>query len=413
MGVAAAINKEVTTETEKITCQICGEHTHAIQIHLRDEHPDVSLAEYQERFPEAPLLSALAQRKLDEQAALKRQKAGVQATEAPVAEKSDAPVSMTKVKAPEPNSIVPKAMNELFGLGKAKNAFNKRGGPIMISTIHEPNGKEFVPDVDENYVYDIEELKDVLLGVELNKPVLVWGHKGCGKSTLFEQIAARRNQPLMRVQHTGNTEESHIVGMWTVKNSQTVFELGPLPLAMKNGWIYMADEYDFGVPQVLSVYQAVLEGKPLVIKEADLENRIIKPHPNFRFVATGNTNGSGDETGLYQGTIVQNSANYDRFGVVLKKDYMSPKMEAKILIGQVPALAEIEAEKLSDFARLVREAFDGSKISDTISPRGLINAADLGLRKQSMIKGLELSFMNKLSKIDREVVSAIAQRVLG
>lgn len=413
MNVAAAINKEVSTDSEKITCQICGEQTHAIQIHLRDEHPDVSVAEYQERFPDAPLLSALAQKKLDEQAALRRQKATPQPTTSVTSDGEVVDNAMTKPKSAEQNSIVQKPMNELFELGKVKSAFNKRGGPIMISTIHEPVGKEFVPEIDSDYVYDVEELKDVLLGIELNKPVLVWGHKGCGKSTLFEQISARRNQPLMRVQHTGNTEESHIVGMWTVKNGQTAFELGPLPLAMKNGWMYMADEYDFGVPQVLAVYQAVLEGKPLVIKEADYENRIIKPHPNFRFVATGNTNGSGDESGLYMGTIVQNSANYDRFGVVLKKDYMSPKMEAKILIGQVPALAEIEAEKLADFARLVREAFDGSRISDTISPRGLINAADLGLRKQSMVKGLELSFINKLSKVDREVVSGIAQRVLS
>lgn len=49
---------------------------------------------------------------------------------------------------------------------------------------------------------------------------------------------------------------------------------------MKHGWMYLADEYDFAQPNVLSVYQAVLEGKPLYIKEADAANRVIKPHPN-------------------------------------------------------------------------------------------------------------------------------------
>ena len=89
-----------------------------------------------------------------------------------------------------------------------------------------------------------------------------------------------------------------------VKNGETVFELGPLPYAMKHGMVYCADEYDFAEPAVLSIYQSVLEGKPLIIKEADLENRVIKPHPNFRFCATGNTNGAGDSFGLYQGTRI-------------------------------------------------------------------------------------------------------------
>ena len=405
MTTAAALSP--VELSEKISCKICGERTHAMQIHLRDEHPDVSLAEYQNMYPGAPILSNLALAKLEEQKAKHAAANG----SSPVAE---APKTKAEKEAPPvSDAIVKKAMNEVFGLGKVKAAFNARGEPIMISTVHDAESKEFIPEVDDGYVFDIEELKDVLLGIELNKPTLVWGHKGCGKSTLFEQIAARTSRPLMRVQHTVNTEESHIVGMWTVKDGGTVFELGPLPMAMKHGWVYMADEYDFGMPSVLSCYQAVLEGKSLVIKEADAANRIIKPHANFRFVATGNTNGSGDDSGLYIGTNVQNSANYDRFGVVLKKNYMAPSMETKVLLSQVRGLENDEAKKLAEFAKIVRDAFESSKISDTISPRGLINAADIGLRKTSMIRGLELSFINKLSNVDREVVTAIAQRVFG
>jgi cobaltochelatase CobS len=216
----------------------------------------------------------------------------------------------------------------------------------------------------------------------------------------------------MRVQHTVNTEESHIVGQWTVKGGHTVFELGPLPLAMINGWMYSADEYDFMLPSVSSVYQAVLEGKPLMIKEADAANRIIKPHPNFRFVATGNTNGSGDETGLYQGTNIQNAANYDRFGMVIHKQYMKKAAESQILQNRVGLVKE-DADKMVEFAGLVREAYDGAKISDVISPRTLIYAAKIGVKRGSFRQGITLSFINKLSKIDREVCDGLAQRIFG
>ena len=246
----------------------------------------------------------------------------------------------------------------------------------------------------------------------MSMPVYVWGHKGAGKTELIEQICARTRRPLIRVQHTVNTEESQIVGQWTVRNGQTEFEYGALPLAMINGWTYLADEYDFAMPNVLATYQAVLEGKPLMIKEAPADKRVVKPHPNFRFVATGNTNGTGDETGLYQGTTVQNSANYDRFGVVVKKAYLDSDSEIKILTNNTQ-LSKEDAKLFVGFAKQVREAFDAGKISDTISPRTLLFAVKLGIVHASFRDGLRLAFMNKLSSADYEVCDSFAQRIFG
>jgi cobaltochelatase CobS len=395
------------SDDSKIVCRLCGAETHAIQLHLKNDHPEVTIEEYTSKFPDAPLLSELAKRKLEEREAAK-------AAAAPATTKVDmagtAPANVTAL-APKGGNLK-KAFNEVFNLGRLKAALSSKGEPIPITVLAAHDHADMVPQASDAYVYDIDELKNVILALELNIPTYVWGHKGSGKTELFEQIAARTNRPVVRVQHTVNTEESHIVGQWTVKGGQTVFELGPLPLAMINGWMYCADEYDFALPSVLSVYQAVLEGKSLMIKEADADNRLIKPHPNFRFCATGNTNGSGDETGLYQGTNLQNSANYDRFGMVIHKQYMKKADESKILQNQV-GLTKEDADKLVEFAGLVRDAYDGAKISDVISPRTLIYAAKIGVKRGSFRQGLTLSFTNKLSKIDREVVDGLAQRIFG
>lgn len=304
-------------------------------------------------------------------------------------------------------------LHEVFGLrgNLARSTCGHRPIPI---TVCRPAAEDFdlVPDVREDYVWNVQELKYVLSAVEMGIPVYIWGHKGVGKTEMVEQICARTRRPLVRVQHTSNTEESQIVGQWTVKDGSTVFEYGPLPTAMKYGWAYLADEYDFGLPNVLGVYQAMLEGKPLMIKEAPADMRVVRPHPDFRFFATGNTNGTGDETGLYQGTVLQNAANFDRFGLVLQKGYMARKDEIKILERSTVVTNE-EAGRLVDFAAQVRKAFDAGKISDTISVRTLIFAARLGVAHASFRAGLQLAFLNKLSATDRAACDALAMRIFG
>lgn len=395
-----------TTTDNKIECAICGARVHAIHTHLRDEHPEVSLSDYKRDFPEAPLLSDSAKRIIEER---QRQQAAATA-EQPSATVEMAGVSVVPLHKGGP---VKRPLHEVFKLGKVKAALNARGEGIPITTFDR--GTEFddhIPDVDSAYIFNINLLKTVMLGIELNMPVYLWGHAGVGKTTIVEQVCAHTGRPWIRVQHTGNTEESHILGQWTVKNGETVFELGPLPLAMINGWTYVADEYDFAFPSVTAVYQSVLEGKPLIIKEAPKELRVIRPHANFRFIGTGNTNGSGDETGLYQGTNLQNAANYERFAIVERVEYMPKAQEEAILVNQTGIVKE-DAKKLVDFATQIREAYDSKKVTMTISPRTLIYAAKLGMARNDFKVGLMQSFVNRLTSVDRETASAVAQRIFG
>ena len=397
----------MSSGNEKITCLICNAQVHSVQLHLKKDHAEVSIEEYIESYPGAPVMSEFAKEKLAEKKA-----ANAAAALAAAGDTTTFEMSGTSSTVVPTDSIVKKSFHEVFNLGKVKAALSAKGDSIPISVVANSAHPDLVPEVSDNYVYDIDELKNVILALELNLPCYVWGHKGSGKSDLHEQVAARTGRPYVRVQHTVNTEESHIVGQWTVKDGHTVFELGQLPLAMIHGWTYCADEYDFMLPSVSSVYQAVLEGKALVIKEAPADMRVIKPHPNFRFVATGNTNGSGDETGMYQGTNIGNSANYDRFTMVINKQYMKKAAESQILQNHVGLVKE-DADKMVEFATLVRDAYDGAKISDVVSPRTLIAASKIGVKRGSFRQGLTLSFINKLSRVDREVVDGLAQRIFG
>lgn len=383
------------TIDNRIVCKIDNGMCHSIKSYLKKEHPTWTVAKYAATYPGEPLLSQTAKD------AIRLDRAKKEAEAASVGDR--------------------KSMAELFELPPA-TVMNPRGEPVMLRYFdqgsYSPEEAVYLPELDTKYVFPIELAKSVLIGLELNIPIYLWGLHGTGKSTLPEQICCRTGRLLMRVQHTINTEESHILGQMVVESNEvgaavTRFALGPLPMAMLMGATYLADEYDFALPHVTSVYQPVLEGKSLIIKEAPIEYRVIKPHPNFRFVGTGNTNGGGDDTGLYQGTQIQNAANYSRFGITEEVEYPDPKVEAAIVAGQASIKLE-DAKKLVSFAVEVRKAFVGRLISSTVSPRELIFAGKLGMvRGGNWHAGIMMAFANRLSRVDRETVKGFAQRVFG
>lgn len=392
----------------KIKCEICGEAVHLIDKHLQLAHGPESTApctpaQYRARFPNAPIMSQLAMQRLEERKRAKQ--ADIETNDSPN------PGATASGRA---------YFHELFGLDPTNpEALNAKGKPIPITVSQQKEWAEMVPP-KEFYEPNIETLKAVVMGLELNIPVMVYGHAGIGKTSIFRFICHHTNRPLVRVQHTSELEEAHVVGEKSIKkdvdengnvHAYTEFEFGPLAEAMMNGWVYLADEYDRALPEVLSVYQAVLEGQPLYIKQAPPGQRLIKPHPEFRFVATGNTNGMGDEHNIYRSAMTQDAATYERFGIVVRMDYPDREKEKRILMEQAK-VTEKDAEALMQFAEKIRSQFP-NEMPLTIGPRVLITAAKLGLARSSFVKGIELAYANRLPEVPRHAALELAKRILA
>ena len=58
---------------------------------------------------------------------------------------------------------------------------------------------ERVPDLDPTYVFDPNTTLSICAGFAKNRRVMVQGYHGTGKSTHIEQVAARLNWPLIRI----------------------------------------------------------------------------------------------------------------------------------------------------------------------------------------------------------------------
>ncbi|MDE4297055.1 AAA family ATPase [Phaeobacter gallaeciensis] len=396
------------TANEKIICHIDNVEVHTIQGHIQKNYAETWTVErYKEEFPDAPLLSPYALYIMEKK---RKEKETTDAAAQPAAPVAGAAPALSASLA-----VTHATFHETFDLGTVPAAMNAAGNPIQIDVMqgHDQEALDYLPDIDTGYVFNIDLLKKVIIGLQLNMPTYLWGFHGTGKTTILQQASARTKRPFIRVQHSLNMQESDVLGQWTVKDGSTIFQLGPLPMAMIHGWTYCADEYDTAMPNVTTVYQPVLEGQNLIIKDAPPHFRKIIPHPNFRFCATGNTNGVGDETGLYQGTLMQNAANYSRFKITEEVQYMEEAIEVAILQSRAK-LRKQEATKIVKFGNKIRDSFRDGKISMTVSPRELIAAAELGVAFGGKWNvGLELAFANRLSRVDKKVVQELMQRQFG
>lgn len=265
--------------------------------------------------------------------------------------------------------------------------FSGKASSRLIQGYAQPTA--YTPIIDPNYLFH-ESSRDIIVWL-MNPadPLYAFGPTGCGKTSCIKQLAARLNYPVFEVTGHGRLEFADLAGHLTVKDGNMVYEYGPLALAMRYGGILLLNEIDLTSPEVAAGLNTVLDGSPLCIAENGGE--LIAPHPMFRFVATANTNGGGDDTGLYQGAQRQNLAWLDRF-VMCEIGYPSPDVEKTLLAQRFPVLPEDLSHRLVDFAGEVRKLFMGESdnatltgaIEVTLSTRTLLRWAELTVRFQPL-----------------------------
>jgi cobaltochelatase CobS len=277
-----------------------------------------------------------------------------------------------------------------------------------------------VPDLDPAYKFDPETTRAILAGFAFDRRVMVQGYHGTGKSTHIEQVAARLNWPLIRVNLDSHVSRIDLVGKDAIvlKDGKQVTEFreGMLPWAIQRPIALVFDEYDAGRPDVMFVIQRVLEaqGKLTLLDQ----NRVIRPNPYFRLFSTTNTIGLGDTTGLYHGTQQINQGQMDRWSIVTTLNYLNHDVEAEIVLSKAPNFNTAEGKRtiaaMVRVADMTRNAFMNGDISTVMSPRTVITwAQNTEIFGGDIALAFRMTFLNKCDELERGTVAEFFQRAFG
>ncbi|CAF1151526.1 unnamed protein product, partial [Rotaria sordida] len=163
--------------------------------------------------------------------------------------------------------------------------------PNFINQIN-PNKEHILTDSRINYA------NAVLGAVACKIPLLLEGPAAVGKTALISHlwkhmkssdnntITHSSSVKLARVNNTDTTTIQDYFGTFLPVNKDFVFQEGALYRAMKNGWWFLADEFNLADPSVMNTLFPLLEGKNSIAIPSS--GKIIKARPGFHFFATQN-----------------------------------------------------------------------------------------------------------------------------
>ena len=245
-------------------------------------------------------------------------------------------------------------------------------------------------------------------------PVFETGESGTGKTYMTEQACAKLKREFIRVNITIETDEDDLLGHYALIDGNTVWQDGPVVIAMERGAVLLLDEIDLASNKVMCL-QPILEGKGVYLKKI---NKMVTPAAGFTVVATANTKGKGSEDGRFVFTNILNEAFLERFPITMEVGYPSAQTEKKIVNKVLDSLGVSDtdfSEKLVNWANAIRKTFYDGGIDEVIATRRLVHISNAFAIFGDRMKSIEMcvnrfdedtktSFLDLYSKIDAEAV---------
>lgn len=234
-----------------------------------------------------------------------------------------------------------------------------------------------------------EGFKKIVRNIRLGYNVYMYGPAGSGKSHTAEQVAEA-----LGLDYYAQTTIQFAHDVRGYGDAGGNFVDTPFYKAFSQGGLYFQDEYDRSCAEAAIVLNTALANGyydfPVVGR--------VKAHPNFRFIAAGNTLMQGADEEYVTGQQLD-ASSVDRFATFVKLDY-DRRIELRITNNDV---------ELVDFVGDLRQAITATGIKHVVSYRASKYMADPDVRAEDTLA--EILTDCTLKGLDRDAIREIYGRL--
>uniref|UniRef100_A0AAR2K636 Midasin n=1 Tax=Pygocentrus nattereri TaxID=42514 RepID=A0AAR2K636_PYGNA len=235
-------------------------------------------------------------------------------------------------------------------------------------------------------------LRRLAMAVASQKPVLLEGPIGCGKTALVEYLAAVTGHvkapDILKVQLGDQTDSKMLLGMYRCTDipGKFVWQPGSLTQAVSKGHWILLEDIDHAPLDVISVLLPLMENKKLTIPGRE---DCIQVAPGFQFFATRRMFCSGGSWHRPQST---HATLLDKYWSKLQICNMTRDELKQILLNRYPNLAAVVDRLLDIYCQLTGDRHHVPVSSNLQTP---------GEEKPSLLEGRGLSLRDLLKWCER------------
>jgi nitric oxide reductase NorQ protein len=196
-------------------------------------------------------------------------------------------------------------------------------------------------------------------------PLMLKGPTGCGKTRFIEYMAHRLSKPLITIACHEDMTASDLVGRFLLDAQGTVWQDGPLTLAVRHGAILYLDEIVEARQDTTVVIHPLTDDRRVLPVEK--RNALVTAHPDFHLVISYNPG--------YQSAVKDLKESTKQRFAALEFFYPSPDVEAEI-VAHESGIDRHMARMVVEFGLRSRN-LRGHGLDEGASTRMLIQAARL------------------------------------
>ena len=225
-------------------------------------------------------------------------------------------------------------------------------------------------------------------------PVILKGPTGCGKTRFVEHMAWELKLPLVTVSCHEDLTGSDLVGRYLLKDDQTVWQDGPVTLAVRQGAICYLDEIVEARKDTSVIIHSLTDDRRMLF--VDKTGEVVRAHEQFMMVLSYNPG--------YQNIVKDLKQSTKQRFAALAFDHPDVETEVKIICTE-SGLDEPLSRKLAEMGQRIR-SLKGYGLDEGVSSRLLVYVGRLIRAGLDPLTACRCAISQTLSD-EREIVASV------